>query len=420
MPRCATARGSSWSHRRPVDVGPECASMLERLCLAQAQELTFDKARLGGSGGGVGAAGGNPASSSPAAATSPAVRARLAAAAAALYCRGGAGPGLPASGLPFRQVLGRARLRQGRPVPGRSGGGRRPRPCTPPTRSRRRSRACATRARSSRPRARSPRPAPASSPTRSSLDARLADGPREGREGERHRLPAARPRDLRARRHRPGGPRQADRADRPRRRVGRRGRRRALQLRHPGLVGESPVPVHGARRRPGPEGRRRALRRVGRRRGSGSASGSSPTAWTPWPRGANAARCPRGRAGSSRRSPTRGACGPCKTWCLGSRTCAPRPRPTLRRVGAEVDAEARDDESLRSRHGSGSWDAPPSSALNAGLREKLAGYGANLAAAGESDARLAHAAERQRSVVREAAVPAGCRGLAAAAAAAPW
>jgi programmed cell death 6-interacting protein len=58
-------------------------------------------------------------------------------------------------------------------------------------------------------------------------------------------------------------------------------------------------------------------------------------------------------------------------------------------VGAEVDAEARDDESLRSRHGSGSWDRPPSSALNAGLREKLAGYGANLAAAGESDARLA-------------------------------
>ena len=33
---------------RPVDVGPECAAMLEKLCLAQAQELTFEKARLDG------------------------------------------------------------------------------------------------------------------------------------------------------------------------------------------------------------------------------------------------------------------------------------------------------------------------------------------------------------------------------------
>ena len=30
---------------RPVDIGPECAGMLERLCLAQAQEVTFEKAR---------------------------------------------------------------------------------------------------------------------------------------------------------------------------------------------------------------------------------------------------------------------------------------------------------------------------------------------------------------------------------------
>lgn len=28
---------------RPVDVSPECANMLERLCLAQAQEVTFEK-----------------------------------------------------------------------------------------------------------------------------------------------------------------------------------------------------------------------------------------------------------------------------------------------------------------------------------------------------------------------------------------
>lgn len=30
---------------RPIDISPECAAMLERLCLAQAQEAIFDKAR---------------------------------------------------------------------------------------------------------------------------------------------------------------------------------------------------------------------------------------------------------------------------------------------------------------------------------------------------------------------------------------
>ena len=30
---------------RPVDISPECASMLERLCLAQGQECIFEKAR---------------------------------------------------------------------------------------------------------------------------------------------------------------------------------------------------------------------------------------------------------------------------------------------------------------------------------------------------------------------------------------
>ena len=30
---------------RPIDLSPECAAMLERLCLAQAQEAIFDKAR---------------------------------------------------------------------------------------------------------------------------------------------------------------------------------------------------------------------------------------------------------------------------------------------------------------------------------------------------------------------------------------
>lgn len=33
---------------RPVDISPECAAMLERLCLAQAQECTFEKARQDG------------------------------------------------------------------------------------------------------------------------------------------------------------------------------------------------------------------------------------------------------------------------------------------------------------------------------------------------------------------------------------
>ena len=30
---------------RPIDISPECAAMLEKLCLAQAQECTFEKAR---------------------------------------------------------------------------------------------------------------------------------------------------------------------------------------------------------------------------------------------------------------------------------------------------------------------------------------------------------------------------------------
>lgn len=33
---------------RPVDISPECATMLERLCLAQAQECIFEKARADG------------------------------------------------------------------------------------------------------------------------------------------------------------------------------------------------------------------------------------------------------------------------------------------------------------------------------------------------------------------------------------
>ena len=35
---------------RPTDLTPECCHMLERLCLAQAQEAAFDKARADGKG----------------------------------------------------------------------------------------------------------------------------------------------------------------------------------------------------------------------------------------------------------------------------------------------------------------------------------------------------------------------------------
>ncbi len=38
---------------RPVDISPECANMLERLCLAQAQELTFEKFRADGKNPGI-------------------------------------------------------------------------------------------------------------------------------------------------------------------------------------------------------------------------------------------------------------------------------------------------------------------------------------------------------------------------------
>jgi programmed cell death 6-interacting protein len=38
---------------RPVDVSPECANMLERLCLAQAQEVIFEKFRADGKSPGI-------------------------------------------------------------------------------------------------------------------------------------------------------------------------------------------------------------------------------------------------------------------------------------------------------------------------------------------------------------------------------
>jgi len=61
----------------------------------------------------------------------------------------------------------------------------------------------------------------------------------------------------------------------------------------------------------------------------------------------------------------------------------------LARLEGDLGREAGEDTDLRARHGEGRWARPPSSALNAGIKERLAGYRANLAAAAESDARLA-------------------------------
>ncbi|CAL8461578.1 g1109 [Coccomyxa elongata] len=59
----------------------------------------------------------------------------------------------------------------------------------------------------------------------------------------------------------------------------------------------------------------------------------------------------------------------------------------LGRVESELKKEAADDSAQRERHGA-AWNRPSSAALNSTLMEKIAGYKANLAAAGESDGRL--------------------------------
>lgn len=59
----------------------------------------------------------------------------------------------------------------------------------------------------------------------------------------------------------------------------------------------------------------------------------------------------------------------------------------LGQVQEQLDREAAEDEQLRGRF-STRWTRPPSAALSRPLCDKLAGYKANLAAAGESDARL--------------------------------
>ena len=59
----------------------------------------------------------------------------------------------------------------------------------------------------------------------------------------------------------------------------------------------------------------------------------------------------------------------------------------LAEVTADLDKEAREDGDLRDKFSS-RWTRASSAALTSHLREKVAGYEANLKAAGESDRRL--------------------------------
>eukprot|EP00891_Asterochloris_glomerata_P000589 jgi/Astpho2/589/e_gw1.00013.8.1_t len=68
----------------------------------------------------------------------------------------------------------------------------------------------------------------------------------------------------------------------------------------------------------------------------------------------------------------------------------------LQKVTDQLDGEAREDAQLREQYGS-KWNRPASQALNSTMREKIAGYNANLEAAGQSDARLAQRLEENNS-----------------------
>lgn len=59
----------------------------------------------------------------------------------------------------------------------------------------------------------------------------------------------------------------------------------------------------------------------------------------------------------------------------------------LKKVETSLDKESSEDAELRDKYGS-RWNRPASAALNSSMREKIAGYNANLTAAGDSDARL--------------------------------
>lgn len=55
-------------------------------------------------------------------------------------------------------------------------------------------------------------------------------------------------------------------------------------------------------------------------------------------------------------------------------------------AAAELDAEQREDEELRTHYGE-RWKRPASTQLTAGMRDRIQGYKANLAAASDSDAK---------------------------------
>lgn len=59
----------------------------------------------------------------------------------------------------------------------------------------------------------------------------------------------------------------------------------------------------------------------------------------------------------------------------------------LKKVESSLDKESSDDAEMRDKYSS-RWNRPASAALNSSMREKIAGYNANLTAAGDSDARL--------------------------------
>lgn len=59
----------------------------------------------------------------------------------------------------------------------------------------------------------------------------------------------------------------------------------------------------------------------------------------------------------------------------------------LKKVESNLDKESSEDAELRDKYGS-RWNRPASAALNSSMREKIAGYNANLTAAGDSDTRL--------------------------------
>ena len=59
----------------------------------------------------------------------------------------------------------------------------------------------------------------------------------------------------------------------------------------------------------------------------------------------------------------------------------------LQKVESSLDKESAQDAELRDKYSS-RWNRPASAALNSSMREKVAGYNANLTAAGDSDARL--------------------------------